>query len=185
MQRIKKAAAAICGWECPLLTVIRSGSSLSGELHRSTIRPNQNYRNNKLDQPWLLAINPRPFHPFDWLEGVLFMRDSRPLLGRAPFWQERLRLVGHTSKPTPSSADHCLQVAQGLYGVLFFVLLMFWVGLKDIQKDHHHVCCCLFLSFFPAQIGSGVVRGGPEVRFHQGSTRVQQGSARAAGWCEH
>ena len=26
-----------------------------------------------------------------------------------------------------------------------------------------------------AQIGSGVVRGGPEVRFHEGSTRVPQG----------
>ena len=43
-----------------------------------------------------------------------------------------------------------------------------------------------------AQICSGVVRGGPEVRFHQGSTRVprgfHQGSTRvprAAGWCEH
>ena len=66
-----------------------------------------------------------------------------------------------------------------------------------------------------AQIGSGVVRGGPEVRLHQGSARVPpgfhegstrapgwsgaalrqgstrvpprvpQGSARAAGWCEH
>ena len=34
-----------------------------------------------------------------------------------------------------------------------------------------------------AQIGSGVVQGGPEVRFHEGSTRVQpgfnQGSVRA------
>ena len=36
-----------------------------------------------------------------------------------------------------------------------------------------------------AQIGSGVVWGGPEVRFHKGSTRVPRGSARAAGWCEH
>ena len=47
-----------------------------------------------------------------------------------------------------------------------------------------------------AQIGSGVVRGGPEARFHrvpprfhQGSTRAPsgfcEGSARAAGWCEH
>ena len=64
-----------------------------------------------------------------------------------------------------------------------------------------------------AQIGSGVVRGGPEVRFHkgstsvnrvppgfhkgstrvppgfhEGSTRVPRGSARlrgGAGWCEH
>ena len=36
-----------------------------------------------------------------------------------------------------------------------------------------------------AQIGSGVVRGGPEVRFHKGSIRVPGGSARAAGWCEH
>ena len=34
-----------------------------------------------------------------------------------------------------------------------------------------------------AQIGSGVVRGGPEVRFHEGSTRVPRGSTRAAG-CE-
>ena len=51
-------------------------------------------------------------------------------------------------------------------------------------------------------LGSGVVRGGPEVRFHTGSTRVPRGStrvppgfhqgstrvprrsARAAGWCE-
>ena len=33
-----------------------------------------------------------------------------------------------------------------------------------------------------AQIGSGVVWGGPEVRFHDGSTRVPRGSAR---WCEH
>ena len=46
---------------------------------------------------------------------------------------------------------------------------------------------------------SGVVRGGPEARFHEGSTRVPpgfhqgstsstrvpRGSARAAGWCEH
>ena len=36
-----------------------------------------------------------------------------------------------------------------------------------------------------AQIGSGVVWGGPEVRFHEGSTRVPRGSSRAAGWCEH
>ena len=36
-----------------------------------------------------------------------------------------------------------------------------------------------------AQIGSGVVRGGPEARFHQGSSRVPRCSARAAGWCEH
>ena len=42
-----------------------------------------------------------------------------------------------------------------------------------------------------AQIGSGVVRGGSEVRFHKGSTGVPPGvppgfsrsSARAAGWC--
>ena len=36
--------------------------------------------------------------------------------------------------------------------------------------------------------GSGVVWGGPELRFHEDSTRVptgfHQGSARAAGWCE-
>ena len=36
-----------------------------------------------------------------------------------------------------------------------------------------------------AQIGSGVVQGGPEVRFHEGSTRVPRGSARAAEWCKH
>ena len=36
-----------------------------------------------------------------------------------------------------------------------------------------------------AQIGSGVVWGGPEVRFHQGSTRVPRGSSRAAGYKEH
>ena len=30
-----------------------------------------------------------------------------------------------------------------------------------------------------------VVRGGPEVRFHQSSTRVLRGSARAARWCDH
>ena len=50
-----------------------------------------------------------------------------------------------------------------------------------------------------AKIGSGVVRGGPEIRFHEGSTgstrvplgfhpgstMVPRGSARAAGWCEH
>ena len=36
-----------------------------------------------------------------------------------------------------------------------------------------------------AQIGSGVVRGGHEVRFHDGSTRVPpRGSARVAGWCD-
>ena len=38
-----------------------------------------------------------------------------------------------------------------------------------------------------AQIGSGVVRGGPEVRFHQGSTRVppgfHQGSTRFCEGC--
>ena len=40
-----------------------------------------------------------------------------------------------------------------------------------------------------AQIGSGVVRGGPEVRFHKGFhrgfTRVPRGSARAVAWCDH
>ena len=36
-----------------------------------------------------------------------------------------------------------------------------------------------------AQIGCGVVRSGPPRGFHQGSTRVPRGSARAAGWCEH
>ena len=38
-----------------------------------------------------------------------------------------------------------------------------------------------------AQIGSGVVRGGPEVRFHEGSTRVppqfHQGSTRFCEGC--
>ena len=56
---------------------------------------------------------------------------------------------------------------------------------------------CLFSPFSPkaesfgvsAQIGSGVVRGGPEVRFHEGSTRVppgfHQGSTRVPkGFCE-
>ena len=62
-------------------------------------------------------------------------------------------------------------------------------------------CAGLALSFSPtaesfgvsAQIGSGVVRGGPEVRFQEGSTRVppwfHEGSTRfcegCAGWCEH
>ena len=32
-----------------------------------------------------------------------------------------------------------------------------------------------------AQIGSGVVRGGPDIRFHQGSTRVPQGSGLRGG----
>ena len=32
-----------------------------------------------------------------------------------------------------------------------------------------------------AQIGSGVVRDGPEVRFHKGSTRVPQGARTAVG----
>ena len=36
-----------------------------------------------------------------------------------------------------------------------------------------------------AQIGSRVVRGGREAGFHEGSTRVPRGSAKAAGWCEH
>ena len=31
-----------------------------------------------------------------------------------------------------------------------------------------------------AQIGSGVVRGGPEVRFHEGSTRVPPGFHRGS-----
>ena len=43
--------------------------------------------------------------------------------------------------------------------------------------------CPVFSFFSPtaesfgvsAQIGSGVVRGGPEVRFHEGSTRVPRG----------
>ena len=34
-----------------------------------------------------------------------------------------------------------------------------------------------------AQIGSGVVRGGPEVRFHEGSTRVPRVSARFCEGC--
>ena len=36
-----------------------------------------------------------------------------------------------------------------------------------------------------AQISSGVVRGSPQVRLHEVSTRVPRGFARAAGWCEH
>ena len=46
------------------------------------------------------------------------------------------------------------------------------------------MCCFVILLFSPtaasfgvsAQIGSGVVQGGPEVRFHEGSTRVPPGS---------
>ena len=55
---------------------------------------------------------------------------------------------------------------------------LFRVGLKGTQKGEH-----THLSFSPtaesfgvsAQTGSGVVRGGPAVRFHEGSTRVPQG----------
>ena len=43
----------------------------------------------------------------------------------------------------------------------------------------------LFLFLFPQQLKALGSQGGPEVRFHQGSTRVPQDSARAAGWCEH
>ena len=67
------------------------------------------------------------------------------------------------------------------------------------ELSSRHVDACVFSptaeSFGDsAQIGSRVVRGGPEVRFHEGSTRpgfhegstrVPRGSARAAGWCEH
>ena len=60
------------------------------------------------------------------------------------------------------------------------------VGLLLVLKSHPVVFSPTAESFgVSAQIGSGVVRGGPEVRFHQGSTRVQQGSARAVGLCEH
>ena len=42
---------------------------------------------------------------------------------------------------------------------------------------------CFFFVFsrVSAQIGSGVVRGGLEVRFHQGSTRVPTTIPRGAG----
>ena len=60
-----------------------------------------------------------------------------------------------------------------------------------------YLCYSLgFISFFSptaesfgvsAQIGSGVVRGGPEVRFHEGSTRVppkfHEGSTRFCEGC--
>ena len=52
--------------------------------------------------------------------------------------------------------------------------------------DGFFVCSPTAESFgVSAQIGSGVVWGGPEVRFHEGSTRVPRGSARATGWYEH
>ena len=80
-------------------------------------------------------------------------------------------------------------------------------GLRGGASTKKSTACCwgyhlslFFFNYSPtaesfvvsAQIGSGLVRGGPEVRFHEGSTRVlpgfhgvPRGSARAAGWCEH
>ena len=64
------------------------------------------------------------------------------------------------------------------------------IYLRYLQGNHYSSTAESF--GVSAQIGSGVVRGGPEVRFHegstrvppgfhQGSTRVAPGSARAAG----
>ena len=74
-----------------------------------------------------------------------------------------------------------------------------WTCLHGLHCSWH--VCCVFPPTagscgVSAQIGSRVVRGGPEVRFHEGSsrvppglhhgsTRVPRGAARAAGWCEH
>ena len=66
---------------------------------------------------------------------------------------------------------------------------------KILQIPSNSLGACF--SFFPQQLkalgsqpdrlrgGPGWSRGGPEVRFHEGSTRFPRGSARAAGWCEH
>ena len=53
--------------------------------------------------------------------------------------------------------------------LILFGRTLFWLSM-----------CCF--SCFSTNLRLGV-RGGFEVRFHEGSTRVPPGSARAAGWC--
>ena len=72
---------------------------------------------------------------------------------------------------------------RSLLGILFFspkVCYAYFplLVLKGIDLFWEYV----FLSFgVSAQIGSGVLRGGPEVRFHQGSAKVPRGSAMRGG----
>ena len=47
-----------------------------------------------------------------------------------------------------------------------------WASSKKHQFLEEYVFPQQLKAWVPAQIGSGVVRGGPEVRFHEGSTRV-------------
>ena len=86
--------------------------------------------------------------------------------------------------------DQCCSLRDPLCCFLFhfFCFLFFCfspsVGVVLVVCVFPFVCVC-FSSFFAptaaesfgvsAQIGSGVVRGGPEVRFHEGSTRVPRG----------
>ena len=67
-----------------------------------------------------------------------------------------------------------------------------WSDKPEAMLSSRCLCSPTAESFgVSAQIGSGVVRGGPEVRFHKGSTRVPQGSTRVprgsvrAAGCEH
>ena len=61
--------------------------------------------------------------------------------------------------------------------------MVFEGTLKAALKEQQHTSIPFSSLFSPtaesfgvsAQIGSGVVRGGPEVRFHEGSTKVSQG----------
>ena len=92
-----------------------------------------------------------------------------------------------------------------IYTYMYIYIYIYLLGLRPLAGYASLKLYYVMSFFFPptaesfgvsAQIGSGVVRGGPEVRFHesstrvptgfhQGSTRVPRDSARAAGWCEH
>ena len=62
------------------------------------------------------------------------------------------------------------------FDCLSYILVYYvYVSTRDVCK-HIYSCSPTAESFgVSAQIGSGVVRGGPEARFHQGSTRVPPG----------
>ena len=57
---------------------------------------------------------------------------------------------------------------------IYIDLSCFHRGAEDAPYKEHLAQCLDFPNFgVSAQIGSGVVRGGPEVRFHEDSTRVR------------
>ena len=91
------------------------------------------------------------------------LKDLHLIMGRLGSLQADLSLphLKHWNPIPKLTSPHWVFIKTALFVLFFFVFLLFSPTAGSFGVS--------------AQIGFGVVRGGPEARFHEGSTRVPRG----------